>query len=103
MSGHTPGPWRRAAYLDNPARSALAVVATDGSEIAHVHGWAGEPDTTEADADLIAASPTLLAFAEHVARSMPRNSSIAERAREVIAKARGMERESSNGDTKVEG
>jgi hypothetical protein len=57
---HTPGPWRRAPYL-NGSRLSLVVWAAEGIEVASVRGWAGDSDEQpSANADLIAAAPALL-------------------------------------------
>jgi hypothetical protein len=57
---HSPGPWRRAQYLGSQALS-LTVVDAESNTIATIQGWAGEPDHHEANADLVASAPEMLA------------------------------------------
>lgn len=59
---HTQGPWRRMPYRDSTNLS--LTITSDSGDIAHVHGWQGEPDHHDADAHLIAAAPDLLAACE---------------------------------------
>jgi hypothetical protein len=59
-SKHTPGPWRRWPYAGG-TRLSLSVVDAEGAEVALVRGWKGDPDHSDADANLIAAAPDLLA------------------------------------------
>lgn len=60
---HSPGPWTRAGVKDNVSRSAVIRDAT-GFEVANTNSWI--TDTWEANANLVAAAPELLASIEKI-------------------------------------
>ena len=89
---HTPGPWQtmevgddivRLAVADESGLSVLTVVTDGDAQFAAVY--------SEADARLIAAAPELLEFARSVVRyaGSAGDDYLADKAREVIAKAIG--------------
>ena len=84
MKTHTPGPWRTTG-LNVRAGDALICYASNH--------WADDetPESErQANADLIASAPDLLAALERLAHPMADDDDL-DYAREVIAKARGIQ------------
>jgi hypothetical protein len=103
MKTHTPGPWLVRFDEDrfDPSRSTLKIIDGRDESLNHTHGalslafinvsaFAPHMDEPLANAHLIAAAPDLLAALERLAHPMADDEDL-DHAREVIAKAKGLQ------------
>src|SRR4051812_3270219 len=67
MSGHTPGPWRAGFASEKDRRREMIVRAEEGDDQPYIAIFPGfTTDEHEANAQLCAAAPDLLAACEHL-------------------------------------
>jgi hypothetical protein len=86
MSGHSLGPWWRDGYKNDVVRSAIVRDAT-GFEVALTRHWGVKE--TEANANLIAAAPDMLALLTEVSCVLSGHDSLLQDIQAVISKATG--------------
>ena len=96
LINHTPGPWERTRYLNsNRLNFQIVSMADPGDpwQVAEASQWLGErEEQIEANANLIAAAPDILAALEDILSSRgkawhPEDADVV-RAKAAIAKAR---------------